>query len=142
MSPDLRLIESAFGLPERSVRAVERRVNGDYVLVLDVRRIDWAACRRPDRWAQLRPLSGRRVLRIPRHVIQHRHGQRGGRKWRGRNQRLWWWALWALPQCNAADPLRLERGDRLLDEVKAAIGREAHRSGARVLVHVSGEQAA
>jgi hypothetical protein len=130
MSADLALIEVTLGLPARSVLGVERRANGDYAIVLNAKRVAHAIRVHQATYAQLRDVVGKRVLRIPRRAI-HRQRRRGGRKWRGRNRRLWEWALAHTGYaCPAAHPARMDRDDRMLDDLREAVVRASHRGTA------------
>jgi hypothetical protein len=133
LAGDLRHIEAALGLPRYAVGAVERRSGGDYALLLHRPALTRWQRDHPRDW-RLLPIAARRVLRIPRGAVHART-----RRWRSRNRRLFRWAFTHAPLSPAAEPERLERTDRVLDELRAAIVRESHRGtmrqGYRELTH-------
>ena len=113
---DLRAIEAGLGLPRGVVRAVERRANGDFALVLKRPRpgslpdLSWP-------W----PILGRRVLRVSRRAV---YGKT--RRWRSRNRPFREWAENTLGyRSPAARFERMDRDDEVLDELRRAILRAA-----------------
>jgi hypothetical protein len=105
VTADLRRIEHALALPAYTIKAVERRANRDYAIVLDGRRLNAAVRRGQLDWRR----TSRRVLRLSARTV---HGK--SKRWRGRNWRLrrWLERELGLP-CRASN--------RELDLLRAAI---------------------